>query len=98
MIVRYADDFVIGFEHEYEARQCWEDLKQRFAQFGLTLHPTKTRLLEFGRYAAVEFGRFAAVEFGRFAAVRRERQGVGRPESFDFLGFTHRCGKARSNG
>ena len=90
MIVRYADDFVIGFEHEYEARQCWEDLKQRFAQFGLTLHPTKTRLLEFGRYAAVEFG--------RFAAVRRERQGVGRPESFDFLGFTHRCGKARSNG
>ena len=90
MIVRYADDFVIGFEHEYEARQCWEDLKQRFAQFGLTLHPTKTRLLEFGRYAAVEFG--------RFEAVRRERQGVGRPESFDFLGFTHRCGKARSNG
>src|SRR6266852_5424148 len=79
VIVRYADDAVLGFEHEAEARRFWADLATRFAKFGLELHPAKTRLLEFGRYAA----------------ERRERKGRGKPESFDFLGFTHVCGKTR---
>jgi group II intron reverse transcriptase/maturase len=80
VIVRYADDAVLGFEHEAEARRFWADLAERFAKFGLELHPAKTRLLEFGRYAA----------------ERRKRNGRGKPESFDFLGFTHVCGKTRN--
>jgi RNA-directed DNA polymerase len=79
VIVRYADDAVVGFEHATEARRFWTDLAERFAKFGLELHPAKTRLLEFGRYAA----------------ERRKRNGRGKPESFDFLGFTHVCGKTR---
>jgi group II intron reverse transcriptase/maturase len=79
IIVRYADDAVVGFQHEAEARQFWADLAERFAKFGLELHPAKTRLLEFGRYAAKD----------------RKRNGRGKPESFDFLGFTHVCGKTR---
>jgi len=79
IIVRYADDGVVGFQHESEARRFWADLAGRFAKFGLELHPVKTRLLEFGRYAAEE----------------RKRNGRGKPESFDFLGFTHVCGKTR---
>lgn len=82
VVVRYADDFVIGFEHKSEAQACLEALRDRFAKFGLTLHPTKTRL----------------IEFGRFAAERRERRGERRPETFDFLGFTHVCGSTRSHG
>jgi group II intron reverse transcriptase/maturase len=82
VIVRYADDFVIGFEHRYEAEACLEALRERFAKFGLKLHEDKTRLIEFGRYAN----------------ERRERRGDGGPESFDFLGFTHQCGKTRSHG
>ena len=79
IIVRYADDAVVGFQHESEARRFWADLAERFAKFGLELHPAKTRLLEFGRHAAEE----------------RKRNGRSKPESFDFLGFTHVCGKTR---
>jgi group II intron reverse transcriptase/maturase len=82
IIVRYADDFVIGFQHQSEAEDCLEALRQRFAKFGLTLHEEKTRLIEFGRYAA----------------YRRKSRGEGRPETFDFLGFTHSCGTNRLKG
>ena len=78
-IVRYADDFVIGFREESDARRCLADLKERFAKFGLELHPEKTRLIEFGRYAE----------------ERRAQRGKGPPETFDFLGFTHICGRTR---
>ena len=78
-IVRYADDFVIGFREESDARQCLAALGERFAKFGLTLHPEKTRLIEFGRYAE----------------ERRAKRGDGPPETFDFLGFTHISGKTR---
>jgi RNA-directed DNA polymerase len=80
IIVRYADDFIVGFQYETEARRFWAELARRLARFGLELHPEKTRLLE----------------FGRFAAETRERNGRGKPESFEFLGFTHVCGKNRS--
>jgi len=79
IIVRYADDAVLGFQHEAEAKQFWAHLAERFAKFGLELHPAKTRLLEFGRRAAED----------------RKRNGRSKPESFDFLGFTHVCGKTR---
>ncbi len=82
VVVRYADDFVIGFEHEHEAKQCMEELRARFAKFGLKLHGGKTRLIEFGRYAA----------------QRRKARGEGKPETFDFLGFTHKCAKTRKSG
>ena len=82
IVVRYADDFVLGFEHRHEAEQFLADLKQRFSHFGLELHPEKTRL----------------IEFGRFAASNRQRRGQGKPETFDFLGFTHSCGKTRKTG
>jgi len=82
IIVRYADDFVMGFEHEQEAQACLEALQARFAQFGLKLHGEKTRLIEFGRYAT----------------YRRRKRGQGKPETFDFLGFTHYCSKQRLNG
>ena len=81
-MVRYADDFVMGFEHRSEAEACLEALHERFAKFGLQLHPEKTRLIEFGRYAA----------------ENRQRMGERRPETFDFLGFTHVVAKTRSHG
>ena len=77
--MRYADDFVIGFREESDARWCLAALRERFAKFGLELHPDKTRLIEFGRYAE----------------ERRARRGVSPPETFDFLGFTHISGKTR---
>jgi RNA-directed DNA polymerase len=80
IIVRFADDFVAGFEHQADAQRFLADLRERFAKFGLALHPDKTRLIEFGRHAA------------RARAAR----GVGKPETFDFLGFTHMCGKTRT--
>ena len=80
IIVRFADDFVAGFEHQEDAQRFLADLRERFAKFGLELHPDKTRLIEFGRHAA------------RARAAR----GVGKPETFDFLGFTHLCGKTRT--
>ena len=78
-IIRYADDFVVCFQHRWEAQRFLQDLQERLHQFGLSLHPGKTRLLE----------------FGRFADHNRRRQGECRPETFDFLGFTHYCRKDR---
>ncbi len=82
VVVRFVDDFVIGFESHAEATACLEELHARFAKFGLKLHEGKTRL----------------IEFGRFAIERRAKRGEGRPDTFDFLGFTHRCGQTRSHG
>jgi group II intron reverse transcriptase/maturase len=82
IVVRYADDLVVGFENRMEAERFLEAFRERLAKFGLELHPEKTRL----------------IEFGRFAARDRERRGEGKPETFTFLGFTHFCGKRRSNG
>jgi len=79
IIVRYADDIVVGFEHEADARRFWEAMRSRFEQFSLALHPDKTRLLEFGRHAA----------------ANRMRRGLGKPETFTFLGFIFICGKSR---
>jgi len=78
-LVRYVDDIVVGFEKREEAEQFQEALRQRFAKFGLELHPEKTRL----------------IEFGRFAKERRRKRGLGKPESFNFLGFTHISGQSR---
>ena len=80
IIVRWADDFIVGFEHEQDARRFLVELRERLARFGLELHPDKTRLIEFGRHAA----------------RRRRARGLGKPETFDFLGFTHICAKSRS--
>src|SRR5580698_125582 len=80
IVVRYADDTIVGFQHRSDADQFLSDLKERLAKFSLTLHPEKTRLLE----------------FGRFAARRRAKRGEGKPETFDFLGFTHICGTKRN--
>jgi group II intron reverse transcriptase/maturase len=79
IIVRYADDFVVGFESHSDAERFLAALRERFAEFGLELHPDTTRLLE----------------FGRFAADNRQARGQGKPETFDFLGFTHICGRSR---
>jgi group II intron reverse transcriptase/maturase len=75
IIVRYADDFIVGFQHEADARRFWDDMRKRFEEFSLSLNPDKTRL----------------IEFGRFAAERRTQRGVGKPETFNFLGFTFIC-------
>ena len=82
IIIRYADDFVMGFQYLNEAEKLLKDLQERMAKFGLELHPKKTRL----------------IEFGRFAAANREKRGDGKPETFDFLGFTHICAKTRKGG
>jgi group II intron reverse transcriptase/maturase len=80
ILVRFADDFIVGFEHHHDAQRFLFELRERFARFGLELHPDKTRLIEFGRYAA----------------ERRRARGVGKPETFDFLGFTHICARTRT--
>jgi group II intron reverse transcriptase/maturase len=77
IIVRYADDFVLGFQYRNEAERCLEALRKRFAAFGLEVHPEKTRL----------------IAFGRFAETDRTQRGEGKPDTFDFLGFTHSCAK-----
>ena len=82
IVVRFADDAVLGFQHRGVAQQFLKDLRQRLAEFGLEWHRDKTRLLEFGPYAA----------------QNRREAGVGKPETFNFLGFTHICAKKRSNG
>ena len=82
IVVRYADDSIVGFEHRHEAEQFLADLKERLARFGLNLHPEKTRLIEFGRYAI----------------ANRRARGLGKPETFDFLGFKHYCGTRRDGG
>jgi group II intron reverse transcriptase/maturase len=79
IVVRFADDFVVGFEHRSEAVQFLAELRERFAKFALELHPDKTRLIEFGKYAA----------------DHRRQRGEGKPETFAFLGFTHMCAKTR---
>jgi RNA-directed DNA polymerase len=79
IIVRYADDFIIGFQHESDARRFLNELRERLGKFALSLHPEKTRL----------------IEFGRFAAKDRKARGLGKPETFNFLGFTFICGKTR---
>ena len=80
IIVRYADDFIVGFQLESDARHFLEEMRLRLAEFALSLHPEKTRL----------------IEFGRFAAENRKRRGLGKPETFNFLGFTFICGKSQS--
>jgi RNA-directed DNA polymerase len=82
IVVRYSDDAVLGFERREDAERFLRELRERLARFGLELHPEKTRLIEFGRYAE----------------ERRRRRGAGKPETFDFLGFTHMCGRARKTG
>jgi group II intron reverse transcriptase/maturase len=81
IIVRFADDVVMGFQHRADAERFRAELEERFRKFNLELHPDKTRLLE----------------FGPFAADNRRRRGEGKPETFDFLGFTHICVRKRSN-
>ncbi len=80
VIVRFADDLVVGFEHRDDAERFWADLRDRLAKFALELNAEKTRLIEFGRSAARD----------------RQRRGVGKPETFQFLGFTHICAKTQS--
>lgn len=79
IVVRYCDDFIVGFQHRREAERFLADLDERFRKFGLELHPDKTRILE----------------FGRFARENRNRRGEGKPETFNFLGFTHICSQTR---
>ena len=79
IIVRYADDIVVGFEHETDARRFWDAMRVRLQEFSLSLHPEKTRLIEFGRHAA----------------NKRKQRGLGKPETFNFLGMTFICGKSR---
>jgi RNA-directed DNA polymerase len=82
IIVRYADDGVLGFQYREDAKRFLEELQERMGKFGLELHPEKTRLIEFGRYAI----------------ERRKERGEGRPETFNFLGFTHICGTNQKTG
>ena len=82
IMVRYADDAVLGFENRDEAESLRRELQEQLRKVGLELHPEKTRLME----------------FGRFAARNRKRRGEGQPEPFDFLGFTHMCGTTRTSG
>ena len=80
IIVRFCDDFVVGFQYRKDAERFLVELRDRFLEFNLELHKDKTRL----------------IEFGRFAIENRQRQGKGKPETFDFLGFTHICGRSRN--
>jgi RNA-directed DNA polymerase len=79
IMVRYADDIIVGIQHEKDARRFWDAMRDRLREFSLSLHPEKTRL----------------IEFGRFAAQNRERRGLGKPDTFKFLGFWLICGKSR---
>jgi group II intron reverse transcriptase/maturase len=80
IVVRWADDFIVGFEHRADAERFLTELRQRLAEFGLELHPDKTRLIEFGRHAA----------------ANRSARGAGKPQTFDFLGFTHVCARSKT--
>ena len=80
IIIRFADDFIVGFEHRHDAERFRDELGSRVARFGLELHPDKTRLVEFGRRAARD----------------RAARGEGKPETFTFLGFTHICATSKS--
>ena len=79
IIVRFADDIVVGFEHESDARRFWDAMRKRLEEFSLSMHPAKTRL----------------IEFGRFAVAKRAQRGLGKPETFTFLGFVFICGRSR---
>src|ERR1700680_826225 len=79
IMVRYADDLVVGFQHENDARRFWDAMRERLREFSLSLHPDKTRL----------------IEFGRFAAQHCKKRGLSKPETFKFLGFVLICGKSR---
>ena len=79
ILVRYADDIIIGFQYENDARRFRDAMRDRLEEYSLSLHPDKTRL----------------IEFGRFAAAQRVRRGLGKPETFKFLGFTFICGRSR---
>jgi hypothetical protein len=79
IIIRYADDWITGFQYQNEAIRFQQELQERLAKFGLEMHSEKTRLLE----------------FGRFASANRAKRGEGKPETFDFLGFTHICARTR---
>ena len=74
-----ATRLIVGFEHESDARRFWDAMRKRLEEFSLSLHPDKTRL----------------IEFGRFAATQRAGRGLGKPETFNFLGFTFICGRSR---
>ncbi len=80
VIVRFLDDFIVGFQDRADAERFLTALRERLGKFGLTLHPDKTRLLEFGRYAT----------------ERRQRRGQRKPETFQFLGFVHSCARTRA--
>jgi RNA-directed DNA polymerase len=80
ILVRFADDYVVGFQHRDDAERFLVELRDRLAKFSLELHAEKTRL----------------IQFGRFAAQQRKQRDLGKPETFDFLGFTHICGKTKS--
>ena len=80
IIVRFADDYIVGFQHRDDAERFLAELRGRLAQFSLELAAEKTRL----------------IEFGRFAAERRQKRGLGKPETFQFLGFTHICAKTKN--
>jgi group II intron reverse transcriptase/maturase len=80
IVVRYADDFIVGFEHRSDAEAFLGALRERLCRFNLELHPEKTRLIEFGRYAE----------------QRRSERGLPKPETFNFLGFTHSCGRGKN--
>jgi RNA-directed DNA polymerase len=80
VIVRYADDFLVGFQHRDDAERFQRELRERLAKFHLELYPTKTRLIAFGKFALLR---------------RRERGQGGKPETFNFLGLTHICGRSR---
>ncbi len=82
IVIRYADDMVLGFQYRTDAERLLQDWRERLRKFGLELHPEKTRL----------------IEFGRFAAASRKQRGQGKPETFNFLGFTHICGQSRKSG
>ena len=82
IFVRYADDLVVGFEYQADAERFLKDFQERLAKFGLEVHPEKTRLIEFGKYARRQ----------------RKERGEGEPETFTFLGFTHQCGVSRTGG
>jgi RNA-directed DNA polymerase len=80
IFVRYADEYIVGFQHESDACRFLDAMRERLGKFALSIHAEKTRL----------------IEFGRFAAERRKRRGLGKPETFNFLGFTFICGKTRA--
>jgi hypothetical protein len=81
-MIRYADDLVVGFQHESDARRFWDAMRDRLREFSLSLHPDKTRL----------------IEFGRFAAQNCKRRGRSKPDTFKFLGFVLICDTDRDRG